>query len=127
MVSERSAFGGRSVSAVGVAGAYGSFGGSVPQDSMSRAIKSSSSRDELKLLCLQVTRFSRRPQSASGAASLRNFTTYVRRLGYVGSTLSGMAVSGFTNEDSLAAVDNRVVSKTSPFDRNGYCLRAEAM
>src|SRR4030095_3925682 len=103
----------------GVAGAYGSFGGSAPQDSMSRAIKSNSSRDELKSLCLQVTRFSRRPQSASGAASLRNLTTYVRRLGYLGLALSGMAVSGITTEGSLVAADSRVVSTTSPFDLNG--------
>src|SRR4029453_4827239 len=99
--------------------AHGLFGGSAPQDSMSRAIKSNSSRDELKSLCLQGTRFSRRPQRASGEASLRNFTTYVRRLGYLGLALSGMAVSGITTEGSLVAADSRVVSKTSPFDRNG--------
>ena len=35
--------------------------------------------------CSPVTRFSRRPATRSGPASLRNFRTYARQLGYLGS------------------------------------------
>ena len=56
--------------------------------SRSLAIHSSNSPPELNARWEPVTRFSRRPASAFGFASLRTFTTYARRVGYFDSGLS---------------------------------------
>jgi hypothetical protein len=50
-------------------------------------MESSSSRPDANSHCWPVTRFSRRPASASRFASPRTFTTYARRVGYLESVL----------------------------------------
>jgi hypothetical protein len=55
---------------------------------------SSSSRPDANSRCRPVTRFSRRPASASGLASPRTFTTYARRVGYVESVLKVILAAG---------------------------------
>ena len=80
-----------------------------------RAIKSSSSWAELNSHCRPVTRFSRRPARRSGVASLRTFTTYARRLGYLESALraSWQAFSASVESSaSVVAAERRVVSET---------------
>src|SRR5208283_630303 len=84
--------------------------------SRSLAMDSSSSRPDANSHCWPVTRFSRRPASASGFASPRTFTTYARRVGYLESVLKAIVVVG----SDLSRLDvtplvRRVVSVTSPF------------
>src|SRR4249920_2659595 len=62
--------------------------------SRSLAMDSSSSRPDANSHCRPVTRFSRRPASASGFASPRTFTTYARRVGYLESVLKGILGGG---------------------------------
>src|SRR5208283_1317338 len=62
--------------------------------SRSLAVDSSSSRPDANSHCWPVTRFSRRPASASGFASPRTFTTYARRVGYLESVLKVISVVG---------------------------------
>src|SRR5208282_3918629 len=62
--------------------------------SRSLAMDSSNSRPDANSHCWPVTRFSRRPASASGFASPRTFTTYARRVGYLESVLKAISIVG---------------------------------
>jgi hypothetical protein len=72
---------------------------------------SSSSRPDANSHCRPVTRFSRRPASASGFASPRTFTTYERRVGYLESVLK--VISAFGSD--------------GPFEVNASKIRRKAM
>src|SRR5208283_3014070 len=90
--------------------------------SRSLAVDSSSSRPDANSHCWPVTRFSRRPASASGFASPRTFTTYARRVGYLESVLKVILAVGSdgpieVNAIRLGARRRRVVSETSPIRR----------